>query len=219
MRDKDERALRQEIVAVARILAESGLISSSDGNISVKLDEERFLATPSGLYKRTMTADDLIIVDGGGQLRAGRPGLRPTSEIKMHVEVYRQRPDVAAVIHAHPPYTVALTVADIPFPVDLIPEVLLALGDVPTAEYATPGTEALALSVRSLVRDHNAILLSHHGSLTVGTTLTETLIAVERLEAAARVHYLANALGTPMPLPDAELERLRAMRRRRFERR
>jgi L-fuculose-phosphate aldolase len=214
---KRELELREEIVDVARILAESGLISSSDGNISVKLDEGRFLATPSGLYKRTMTVEDIIVVDADGQLLEGRPGLRPTSEIKMHMEVYRQRPDVAAVLHAHPSHAVALTVAEIPFPVDLIPEVLLALGDVPTAEYATPGTQDLAVSVRTLVRDHNAMLLSHHGSLTVGETLTETLIALERLEAAARAYHLANALGTPVPLPDAELERLRAMRRRMLE--
>lgn len=214
---KHEFELREEIVKVARILAESGLISSSDGNISVKLDEGRFLATPSGLYKRTMTADDIIVVDAEGGLVEGRPGLRPTSEIKMHIEVYRQRPDIEAVLHAHPPHAVALTVAEIPFPMDLIPEVLLALGDVPTAEYATPGTQDLAESIRSLVRDHNAILLSHHGSLTVGKTLTETLIALERLEAAARAYYLANALGTPVPLSDTELERLRAMRRRMLE--
>jgi L-fuculose-phosphate aldolase len=113
---------------------------------------------------------------------------------------------------------VALTVAGLPFPVDLIPEVLLALGDVPTADYATPGTQDLALSIREVVRDHDAMLLSHHGSLTVGKTLTETLIALERLEATARAHYLASALGTPVPLPDAELERLRAMRRRMLER-
>ena len=135
----------------------------------------------------------------------------------MHMGVYRQRPDIEAVLHAHPPYAVALTVAEIPFPVDLIPEVLLALGDVPTANYATPGTRDLALSIRTLVRDHDAMLLSHHGSLTVGKTLTETLIALERLEAAARAYYLANVLGTPVPLSDAELERLRAMRRQMLE--
>lgn len=217
MQEKNEFELRQEIVEVARILAESGLISSSDGNISAKLGKGRFLATPSGLYKRTMTTDEIIVVDAEGEMLDGRPGLRPTSEIKMHIEVYRQRPDVEAVLHAHPPYAVALTVAGIPFPVDLIPEVLLALGDVPTAEYATPGTRDLALSIRALVQDHDALLLSHHGSLTVGTMLTETLIALERLEAAARAYYLANALGTPEPLPDAELERLRAMRRQILE--
>ncbi len=217
MQDTKEYKLKQEIVDVARILAESGLISSSDGNISAKLADDRFLATPSGLYKRTMTVEDIIVVDADGQLLEGRSGLRPTSEIKMHIEVYRQRPDIEAVLHAHPPYAVALTVADIPFPVNLIPEVLLALGDVPTAEYATPGTQDLAVSIRTLVRDHNAMLLSHHGSLTVGKTLMETLIALERLEAAARAYYLANALGTPAPLPDAELECLRAMRRRMLE--
>ncbi|MGC9400332.1 MAG: class II aldolase/adducin family protein [Anaerolineae bacterium] len=217
MQAKNELELKQQMVDVAHILAESGLISSSDGNISVKVERDRFLATPSGLYKRTMGVDDIIVVDVDGEFLEGRSGLQPTSEIKMHMEVYRQRADVEAVLHAHPPYAVALTIAEIPFPVHLIPEVLLALGDVPTAEYATPGTQDLAWSIRALVRDHDAMLLSHHGSLTVGKTLTEALIALERLEAAARTYYLAHGLGTPVPLPEVELERLRALRRRMSE--
>jgi L-fuculose-phosphate aldolase len=106
-----------------------------------------------------MEPDDPIIVDRNGKILEGKPGLKPTSEVGMHLEAYRQRPNVNAVLHAHPPYATALTIAGIPFPTDLLPELLITLGDVPTAPYATPGTPALAESIQSLVRTHNTILL------------------------------------------------------------
>ncbi|MBN1259914.1 MAG: class II aldolase/adducin family protein [Anaerolineae bacterium] len=204
-----ENDLREQIVSVARVCAEKNLLTSSDGNISVRLEDDRFLITPSGVYKMWLRPGDLIIVDASGALIAGPPGLHPTSETRMHMEVYRQRDDVSAVLHAHPPHAVALTIAGIPFPVDLIPEVLLALGDVPTARYATPGTEDLAASIGEMIREHDAVLLSHHGSLTAGKTLVQALIALERLEAAARAYWLANALGALYPLPPDEVARLR----------
>ena len=209
MPKENEFKLRQEIIQVTRIVAEQGLIRSSDGNTSVRLDDERFLITPSGLYKMTMEPDDLIIIDWKGQMVKGRPGLHPTSETQMHLEAYRQRPDVNAVLHAHPSYATALTIAEIPFPVNLIPEVLLTLGDVPTASYATPGTEELALSISDLIREHDGVLLSHHGSLTVGKTLEEALIALERIEHTARTFFLARALGAMNFLPSDEVAKLR----------
>lgn len=209
MKNLSEYHLRQEIVRVTRIVANQGLIRSSDGNISVRLDDERFLVTPSGLYKMTMEPDDPILVNQNGEILEGKPGLRPTSEINMHLEAYRQRPDVNAVLHAHPPYATALTIAGIPFPTDLLPEVLIALGDVPTAPYATPGTPGLAESIRILILDHNAILLGNHGSISVGHSLEEALIGLERLEHAAYTYHLAKVLGDPIPLPDDELTHLR----------
>lgn len=214
MQKEKEKELRQEIIRVARVVADQGLIRSSDGNISVWVDEGRFLITPAGLHKMTMEPDDLIVVDWEGRVIEGRPGLRPTSETWMHLEVYRQRLDVGAVLHAHPPFATALTIAEIPFPVDLIPEVLLTLGDIPTAPYGTPGTEDLARTIRDLVREHNAVLLSHHGSLTVGKTLEDALIALERVEHAARIFYLAKTLGTVKPLAPEEITRLREIGQR-----
>jgi L-fuculose-phosphate aldolase len=204
-----EYRLRQEIIRVTRIVANKGLIRSSDGNLSARLDNERFLVTPSGLYKMAMEPDDPIVVDESGEVIEGKPGLKPTSEVGMHLEVYRQRPDVNAVLHAHPPYATALTIAGIPFPTDLLPEVLIALGDVPTAPYATPGTRSLAESIQGPIKDHNAVLLSNHGSITVGKTLEEALIALERLEHAAYTYHLAQELGDLNPIPEAELIRLR----------
>ena len=209
MNTLNEYRLRQEIIRVTRIVANQGLIRSSDGNISVRLNEDRFLVTPSGLYKMSMEPDDPIVVDESGKVIEGKPGLKPTSEVGMHLEAYRQRPDINAVLHAHPPYATALTIAGIPFPTDILPEVLIALGDVPTAPYATPGTRSLAESIQEPIKNHNAVLLSNHGSITVGKTLEEALIALERLEHAAYTFHLAQELGGLNPIPKDELARLR----------
>ncbi|MGB8212071.1 MAG: class II aldolase/adducin family protein [Anaerolineales bacterium] len=207
--DKNELDLRAELIRVNRILAERGLIRSSDGNISVRLDRNFLLVTPTGVYKSAMNPEDLIVIDLDGKVSSARPGMHPTSETLMHLEAYRQRPDINAVIHAHPPFSTALTIAGKPFPVEYIPEVLIALGDVPTAAYATPGTQALADSIHDLILDHNCILLSHHGSLTVGASLEEALIAVERMEHAAYTLWISQAFGVPIPLPPADLAALR----------
>jgi L-fuculose-phosphate aldolase len=159
----------------------------------------------------TMEPDDPIIVNQNGEVLEGKPGLKPTSEVGMHLEAYRQRLDINAVLHAHPPYATALTTVGIPFPTNLLPEVLIALGEVPTAPYATPGTRALAESIQAPIKEHNTVLLSNHGSISVGRTLEEALIALERLEHAAYTYHLAQALGEPQPLPEHELEKLRAL--------
>lgn len=209
MKILSEYQLRQEIMRVTRIVANQGLIRSSDGNISVRLDDNNFLVTPSGLYKMAMEPDDPLVIDQEGNIVSGKPALKPTSELNMHLEIYRQRGDINAVLHAHPPYATALTVAGLPFPTDFLPEVLIALGDVPTAPYATPGTQALADSIRTLIINHDTILLGNHGSISAGRTLEEALIALERLEHAAHTYHLATALGEPIPLPHDELVHLR----------
>ena len=129
----------------------------------------------------------------------------------MHLEAYRQREDIGAVLHAHPPYSIALTIAGIPFPINIVPEVLALLGEVPTASYAIPGTQDLALSISEPIKRHDAVLLSHHGSLTVGKTLEEALINLERMELAAQLYYLARNLGEVIPLSEAEVKRLKAI--------
>lgn len=201
----NEAELRDEIVRITRIVADYGLARSSDGNISARLTDDRFLITPRSVYKMSLQPEDLIIVDAQGRLLEGREGMGPTSETAMHMEVYRQRPDVNAVLHAHPPYATALTVVGIPFPTEYLPEVLIALGPVPTAPYARPQTQALAESIRELIRDHNNVLLSHHGSVSAAATLEKALIDLERLEHTAYTYYLTQALGDPIPLPREEL--------------
>ncbi len=212
--NQDIHDLRREIIRVVRIVTDQGLACSSDGNISVRLGEDRFLITPSGLHKMSMREEDLVVVDGKGQTVEAKPGLSPTSEVLMHLEAYRERPDIRAVLHAHPPCAVALTIAGVPFPLDLIPEALIGLGSVPVAPYATPGTPELAASIRGMLADTNSILLSHHGSLTVGRTLEEALIALERMEHTAHAYFLAKAAGAIQPLPKDEIARLREIGRK-----
>ncbi len=207
-----EQRLRKEIVYTNRVCVESGLIRSSDGNISIRLKDDRFLVTPSGLYKKRLKPKQLLIVNHQGEVIKGKGSLKPSSELLMHLEAYQQREDIGAVLHAHPPYSTALTIAGIPFPTNIVPEVLALLGEVPAAPYATPGTQDLALSISDLIKTHNAILLSNHGSLTVGKTLEEALIALERMELAAQLYYLARNLGKIMPLPKEEIKRLKASR-------
>ena len=211
MINENELDLRNELIRVNRILTERGLIRSSDGNISARLNHDSLLVTPSGVYKSALRPEDLIKIDTAGNVQAAKASLHPTSETLMHLEVYRQRPEINAVIHAHPPFGTALTIAGKPFPVEYIPEVLIALGDVPTAAYATPGTQSLADSIHDLILSHDCILLSHHGSLTLGHNLEEALIAVERMEHAAYTLWICQAFGAPIPLPPKELENLRRM--------
>jgi L-fuculose-phosphate aldolase len=204
----DETRLREEIIRVTRLVCSQGLARSSDGNVSARLDGGRVLITPRGLYKMEMATEDLVIIDEGGQLLAGKPGRQPTTEYGLHLEVYRQRPELQAVLHAHPPYTTALSIAGLPFPTDYMPEVLVMLGPVPTAPYARPGTPALGESIRELIRSHDNIVLSHHGTVSAARTLEQALMALERMEATAHTYFLARALGDPLPLPRAELEEL-----------
>jgi len=208
----DEISLRNRMVRIMQQVATQGLARSSDGNLSARLTSKRYLITPSGIYKPDLEADDLIVIDENGQVVAGRPGLQPTSEIALHLEVYQRRPEIGAVLHAHPPCATALTIVGIPFPMDFIPEAWLGLGEVVIAPYATPGTRELALSVREAIRHSNVVLLSHHGSLTIGRTLPETLMLLERVEHTARTYLLAQAVGQPQPLPAERLAELRRLR-------
>jgi L-fuculose-phosphate aldolase len=203
-----ESDLRQAILECGQICYERGLVTSNDGNISVRLDTNRVLITASGVCKGRMEADDLLIVDMNGSTVISQKDHKPSSETPMHLEVYKQRADIYAVIHAHPVYATTLTVADQNFPDDLLPEVALTLKKVPITEYATPSSHQDAEVIRPLIRDHDALLLRQHGSLTVGRNLNEALIHLERLEHVAQVYWHAQMLGTVTRIPPDELERL-----------
>ncbi len=198
-----ERDLRVAIVECGKTAYNRGLISSNNGNISAKFGDDQVVITPSGLCKGRLVEDDLIIIDLNGNIIKANPRrkLKISSETPMHLEVYRQRPDVRGVIHAHPIHAVALTIADIPFPVDVVPEVLEVLGEVPTTRFALPSSEDNALAIRELVGGHDAILLRNHGALTVGRDLDEALINLERIESVAHTVYLAQTLGQINRLP------------------
>lgn len=201
---------RDEIVRIGAIAYARGLLTSNDGNLSIRLPDGNILITPAGLCKGRLTPEDLLIVSPEGTIIEAAPntGLRPTSEQPMHLAALRLRPEMHAVLHAHPPYAVALTVAGYPIRDDLLPEVRMALGRVPTTEIALPSSPENAAAIRAHLGQNNALMLAQHGSLTLGKTLEEALIHLERLEHAAKVQYLAQTLGRVLPLPAEFLARL-----------
>ncbi len=199
------------IIACGAIAYRRRLLTANDGNISVRL-AEGILITASGVCKGRLEPEDLILVDMDGRLRRGAAGRRPSSETPMHLEVYRRRPDVYAVLHAHPVFATALTVAGQPFPLDVLPEVLLTMGPVPVTAYATPASDENATVIRDLIADHDALLLRQHGSLTVGPDLETALTHLERIEHVAEVYWRAQALGRVERIPPAALARLQARR-------
>jgi L-fuculose-phosphate aldolase len=189
-----ESNLRVALVECGRICYDRRLLTSNDGNLSVRLAGDRVLITPAGVSKGRMSVEDILCIASDGRLTEGSLGSAPSSETPMHLEVYRQRPDVRAVIHAHPVFSTALTVAGLEFPVDILPEAALLLGGVPVTSFATPGTTEDAEAVRPLIGSHDAILLRQHGTLTCGTDLEEALLNLERLEHVAEVFWRAHAL-------------------------
>jgi L-fuculose-phosphate aldolase len=208
-----ERALRQELVEVGRRLAQKEFVPGTDGNLSVRLGAEWLLTTPSGVGKGALRPDQIVKCDLDGN-PVGE--LRPSSEIRMHVLVYRSRPDVAAAVHAHPAHAVALSLAGVSLAECLLPEPTLALGAIPTAPYATPTTEDVPESIRELLaRRFNALILARHGTLTLGRTLDEAVVRLETLEHTARITAIARSVGggSLQPLPATEVQRIEGIAR------
>jgi L-fuculose-phosphate aldolase len=214
-RQASENELRRQIVEIGRRLYAHNLISANDGNASVRLGDDRLLITPTGLHKGTLSPEQVLITDLDGQLvRSYHPAardLRPSVEILMHLEAYRQRPDVRAVIHAHPPMAIACTLAGVSLAEPVLPEVVYHLKAIPTVAYATPGGPASAAAIRELIRGYDALLLERHGSLTVGRDLELAYLRTERIEHVAAVMLAAHARGPIAPLPADEVARLLAM--------
>lgn len=204
-------AIRREIVAVCRRLYERGLIAGQDGNVSVRLPGGRVLVTPAGKSKVDVGVNDLVELSLDGTPRRGAP--RASSEVRMHLRIYRRRPDVMAVVHAHPPTATGFAVAGEGLVACVLPEVIFQVGQVPLLAYATPGTDALADSFEPYVRTHDAFLLANHGATTVGPTLLLAHQRMESLEHAARILLTARLLGRVNTLSAADVESLEAARR------
>ena len=213
-----EQALREAIVRVGRLMYERGLVVAADGNISGRLDEEYVLCTPSGLCKGLMTPEQLIVVDIDGRkvgpATTANQDLRPTSEVLMHLEAYRQRPDIGGVVHAHPPITVALSIAGVSLADCMLPEVIVNLGLVPTTEYATPASEENVSAIRELISNHDGIILQRHGTLTAGRDPWEAYMRLETLEQIAQITLVLQQLGRGDPLPPEQVEKLLVQRQK-----
>jgi len=214
---QEEAELRAEVVRICRLLWEKGFVAASDGNVSVRFGRDRLIATPSGFSKGFLLATDLLLCDLQGEVRyssqQARGKCRPSSELLLHLEVYQQRPDVRAVVHAHPPTAIAFTIAGISLAQCVLPEVIVNLGSVPTTAYATPSSAEGADVVRELIRGHDALILDRHGSVTVGPTLFEAYMKLEKVEHLAKVTLAARQLGRVGLLPQDEVKKLVEMRR------
>lgn len=209
-----ETHLREAVVEAGRIGYAKGFLSANNGNISVRLDNGRVLITPSGLCKGRMAPDDLFVIDADGTVAApaADPALGISSETPMHLEALKMRSDRQAVYHAHPPFSIALSVADKPLLPLMVPEVAVALGDVPTSDFGLPSSDDDARIIRDLIQDHDALILRNHGSLTLGRHLDEALINLERMEHAAEVQVLAQLLGRVSLYPSHMYPALQALR-------
>lgn len=201
-----EREHREEICRIGRLVFEKGWVAANDGNITIRLDSERFLCTPTGVCKGMMQPEDLIIADRAGNKVEGRGEC--TSEFGMHLTIYELRPDVGAVVHAHPPVATGFAVAGRPLNLALLPEVVVNLGCVPLAEYGLPGTSALTQGMLPYIPKYDAILLANHGSVCYGEDVYQAFFKMETVEHFARVTLVAELLGGPKVLPEQEVRKL-----------
>jgi L-fuculose-phosphate aldolase len=204
------RDAARDIVRCCRRLWEAGLIAGADGNVSVRLGRDRLLVTPRGLHKAELTARDLVEVSLSGSHRRG--SRRATTELDLHLRAYRRHGDCGAVVHAHPPVATAFAVAGEPMPADVLPELILYLGDVPVAPYATTGTPALGDVVEPLLARHVAVLLANHGAVTWGPDLATARIRMESLEHSARILLAARLLGRTTRLSPDQIDALDRLR-------
>ncbi|MGH9774344.1 MAG: class II aldolase/adducin family protein [Candidatus Acidiferrales bacterium] len=209
---KSEDEHRRDICAVGRWLHQKSFVAATDGNISLRLDPRRILTSPTSICKGMMQPDDMVITDLEGQKILGRRNA--SSELAMHLLIYRRRPDVNAVCHAHPPTATGYAAAGLPLNQALLSEAVLALGCIPVARYGTPGTPELTDAIEPLVQSHDAILMANHGVVTYGSDLLTAFFRMETTEHFARVALTTVLLGKQVLLSSEDVEKLLAARAR-----
>jgi L-fuculose-phosphate aldolase len=206
-----EAEARRQIVDAGKRLHDRFFVASNDGNISARLSENEILITPTSINKGDVTEDHIIKIDSSGQVISGN--LKPSSETKMHLAVYRARPDVRAIVHAHPPTATGFAACHIRLDQDVIlPEVVFGLGKIGFAEYGTPSTEEIPDAVVKEIPDCEALLLSNHGALTVGADVMQAYFRMEVLEMYAKVRLVTHILGNPKPLSESQVSQLYKVR-------
>ena len=203
--------IKKEIGEVGHKLWLKGFVAANDGNISVKINDHEYYCTPTGVSKGSLTPDMIIKVDENGKKIEGK--LNPSSEIKMHMRVYQKRPDVTAVVHAHPPVATAFTVADIDLDQYILPEAVLTIGNVPTCDYGTPSTMEIPDSLDPYLQNHDAFLLRNHGALTVGCNLNKAFFVMEEVEFNAVICKHAMDLGAVHEISNDQLKKLMDLRK------
>lgn len=209
----NEYEIKKQICEIGKRIYDRGMVAANDGNISVKLNDNEFLCTPTGVSKGFMTPEYICKVDANGKVIQANPGFKPSSEIKMHMRVYKERPDVKSVVHAHPMYATAFAIAGIPLTQPIMPEAVIALGCVPIAEYGTPSTEEIPDAVSKHLQYFDAVLLENHGALAYSDSLLAAYHKMESVEFYAQLLFLSRQLGGPKELSDAQVKRLYEIRR------
>ncbi len=206
---KTESEYRKDIVEVCKRMHARGWISSTDGNVSIRLPRNKIMITPTGIHKGFMSERDPIIIDMSGKLLYG--ALQPSSETMMHLTCYNERPDIGAVVHAHPTMCVAFSLAGVTLAKCMLPEVVFTLGSIPTAEYAPPTTDEVPASIRKHIKEFDAVILERHGSVTVGKDIFSAYNTLERMEHVAEITYHARQIGRVEPLSSKQVERLQTI--------
>jgi L-fuculose-phosphate aldolase len=202
----DENKLRLDIVEIGKRMYAKNFVASNDGNISIKISDNALLITPSGVSKGYMSPEDMLKVDMEGNVLEG--SLKPSSEIKMHLEVYKKRADVFAVVHAHPQKATAFAVAHKCFDKVTLPEIIFSLGKVCLAEYGTPSTYEIPKAVGKYIQESDALLLANHGALTVGKDVYDAYYKMETVEHFAAISLYARQLGGEVALDEDEIKKL-----------
>ena len=207
-------AQKQNLVKACRKLADRGFVAATDGNVSLRLDDGTILITPSGRSKAEVDEDELIVVGLDGRVVGGIG--RPSTEFGMHTLIYRKRPDVRAIVHAHPVHATAFAAARIALDKLIFPEVIVTLGRIPLADYSTPSTAEVAAAIEPLVVDFDAILLANHGVVTCGPDLDDAYNKMEKVEHTAAVNFIAMQLGGAKELTVDEVQRLASVSERSY---
>lgn len=209
----NEYEIKKEICEIGKRIYNRGMVAANDGNISVKLNDHEFLCTPTGVSKGFMTPEFICKVNENGEVLQANKGFKPSSEIKMHMRVYKERSDVNSVVHAHPMYATAFAIAGIPLTQPIMPEAVIALGCVPIAEYGTPSTNEIPDAVSKYLQYFDAVLLENHGALAYSDSLLNAYHKMESVEFYAQLLFLSRQLGGPKELSKAQVERLYEIRR------
>lgn len=210
---KSELEIKEEMCEIGRRVYNRGMVAANDGNFSVKLNDNEFLCTPTGVSKGFMTPEFICKVNAKGEVLEANEGFRPSSEVKMHMRIYAKRPDVNAVVHAHPMYAASFAIAGKPLMDPIMPEAVISLGGVPLAKYGTPGTMEVPDSIEGFLDDYDAVLLENHGALTYSDSLMNAYYKMESVEFYARLMYQAQMLGGAQIIPPEKVEELYETRR------
>lgn len=207
----EEARLRQGICRVGELCYGRSYIVGADGNISARMSDGTILITPAGAMKGFLQPEHVAHIDTSGRTVDGGP--KASTEVGIHLTSYQERPDMKAMVHAHPPHAVALTIAGIDMQMPIIPEIIVTIGGIPTAPFGTPGTEELPESIRELIRCSDTLIMQNHGSVCLGSNLMDAYKKLDMLEHTARILWLAHvAKGGLDPLPDAAVQKLLATR-------